>query len=67
MRASNAAGIRRSTVWAALAGLGMGMAGVAGCGSDESAGAPAPVNQEAMKKSMNASGDFYKQQHAAKK
>jgi hypothetical protein len=67
MRASKDARFRRSTAWAVLAGLALGMAGASGCGGDESGAAPAPVNQEAMKKSLEASGNFYKQQHASKK
>lgn len=38
-----------------------------GCGQKDSDGAPAPVNQEASKKSMEASGNFYKQKYQPKK
>jgi len=67
MRVSKVERIRRSIAWAALAGLALGMAGASGCGGGGSGDAPAPVAQEVAKKSMEASGNFYKQQHAAKK
>ncbi len=38
-----------------------------GCDSKKADGNPSPVNQEATKKSLQASGDFYKQQHQTKK
>ena len=38
-----------------------------GCDSKKADGGPSPVSQEATKKSLQASGDFYKQQHQTKK
>ncbi len=38
----------------------------AGCGGSKGVGDAAPVNQEANKKSLQATGDFYKQQHQKK-
>jgi hypothetical protein len=58
--------LRKATVLASLAGLALGMAAASGCGSDSSGGAPAPVAEEVSKKSMEASGNYYKQQHAKK-
>ena len=50
-----------------LACLALGIAGLAGgCGPSENDQAPAPLAQEANKKSMQASGDFYRQQHQKK-
>jgi hypothetical protein len=66
MRGLTYAEFRKATVFAALAGLAVGIAAASGCGSDSSGGAPAPVVQEVAKKSMEASGNFYKQQHAKK-
>jgi hypothetical protein len=40
---------------------------VLGCGSGSDSETAAPVQQEANKKSLQASGDFYKQQHQQKK
>lgn len=54
---------RKATMLVAAAGIAFGSAAFSGCGSDSEGGAPAPAPQEAMKKSMNASGDFYKKQH----
>ena len=54
-------------VRALTAGLVLASAGLpSGCGPGENTAAPAAINQEANKKSMNASGDFYKQQHQKK-
>ena len=38
-----------------------------GCGESKSDGSAAPVNQEANKKSMQASGDYYKDHHPSQK
>lgn len=38
-----------------------------GCSQKDTGGAPTPVNQEANKKSMESSGDFYKQKYQSKK
>jgi hypothetical protein len=67
MRASRIARIRRSTAWSVLAGLALGMAGASGCGGGQDGEAPAPVNQDAMKKSMEATRNYYQQKHATKK
>jgi len=40
---------------------------VLGCGSGSDSDKPAPVQQEANKKSLEASGNYYKQQHQEKK
>ncbi len=40
---------------------------VPACDSKKADGNPSPVSQEATKKSLQASGDFYKQQHQTKK
>jgi hypothetical protein len=37
-----------------------------GCSESKTDGSAAPVNQEANKKSMQATGDFYQQQHKKK-
>jgi hypothetical protein len=66
MREMISAEYRKATTWACLTGLALGMAAASGCGSDSSGGAPAPVQQEAAKKSMEASGNHYRQQHAKK-
>jgi hypothetical protein len=53
--------------WLACLALGIaGPAGGWGCGPGENDQAPAPVNQEANKKSMEASGDFYRQKYQKK-
>ncbi len=39
---------------------------VLGCSSSSDSTTPAPVQQEANKKSLQASGDYYKQQHQKK-
>jgi hypothetical protein len=40
---------------------------VLGCGSGSDSETPAPVQQAANKKSLEASGDYYKQLHQEKK
>jgi hypothetical protein len=67
MRASRIARIRRPTAWSVLAGLALGMAGASGCSGSQGGDAPAPVNQDAMKKSMEATRNYYQQKHATKK
>jgi hypothetical protein len=37
-----------------------------GCNESKTEGSASPVNQEANKKSQQASGDYYKQQHQKK-
>jgi len=54
---------RNATMFVALAGLVFGLAAASGCGADPTGDAPAPVPQEAMIKSSEASGNYYKQQH----
>ncbi|MDR3618776.1 MAG: hypothetical protein P4L85_05450 [Paludisphaera borealis] len=66
MSGLTSANLRKATALAVFAGLTLGSAAFSGCGSDSSGGAPAPVSQEVAKKSMEASGNYYKQQHAKK-
>jgi hypothetical protein len=53
-----------------IAAMAAGVAGpllASGCDSGSGGGAPAPVNQEANTKSLQATGDYYRQQHQQKK
>jgi hypothetical protein len=57
--------ISRRTLLVGLAGVMT--CPVLGCGSGSDSEKPAEIKQEANTKSLQASGDFYKQQHQQKK